>query len=43
MKQIQTEHYTFTEIGGVGEMIYKAVRFPEYVPEYNHASNAHVR
>lgn len=38
MKQIQTEHYTFTEIGGVGEMIYKAVRFPEYVPEYNHAS-----
>lgn len=20
MKQIQTEHYTFTEIGGVGEM-----------------------
>ena len=32
MKQIQTEHYTFTEIGGVGEMIYKAVHFPEYVP-----------
>lgn len=38
MKQIPTEHYTFTEIGGIGEMIYKAVRFPEYIPEYNHDS-----
>lgn len=38
MKQIPTEYYTFTEIGGIGEMIYKAVRFPEYLPEYNHAS-----
>lgn len=37
MKQIPTDFYTFTEIGGVGEMVYKAVRFPEYVPEYNHA------
>lgn len=35
MKQIATEFFTFTEIGGVGEMIYRAVRFPEYVPEYD--------
>ncbi|MBQ3431962.1 MAG: CGNR zinc finger domain-containing protein [Clostridia bacterium] len=35
MKAIPTEYYTFTEIGGVGEMIYKAVRFPEYVSEYS--------
>ena len=38
MKQIPTDSYTFAEIGGVGEMVYKAVRFPEYLPEYNHAS-----
>ena len=33
MKQISTDSYTFTEIGGVGEMIYKAVQSPGYVPE----------
>lgn len=38
MKEIPTESFTLTEIGGVGEMIYKAVRFPEYVPVYNHES-----
>lgn len=38
MKQIPTDFYTFTEIGGVGEMVYKAVKFPEYVPEYNHVA-----
>ena len=38
MKQLPTEMFTITEIGGVGEMVYKAVRFPEYLPEYNHAS-----
>jgi hypothetical protein len=37
MKQIPTEFFSITEIGGVGEMIYKAVRFPECVPEYDHA------
>jgi hypothetical protein len=36
MKQIPTEFFSITEIGGVGEMIYKAVRFPECVPEYDH-------
>lgn len=30
MKQIPTEFYSLTEICGVGEMIYKALRFPEY-------------
>ena len=38
MKEIPTDFYTFTEIGGVGEMVNKAVEFPEYVPEYNHAT-----
>ena len=38
MKEIPTDFYTFTEIGGVGEMVYKAVKFAEYVPEYNHAT-----
>lgn len=42
MKQLQTEYFTFTEIGGVGEMIYRAVRFPEYVPEYDHAAKEDV-
>ena len=37
MKYIPTEFYSITEIGGVGEMVYKAVRFPECVPEYDHA------
>ena len=37
MKQIPADYYSFTEIGGVGEMVYKAVRFPEYVPEYDYA------
>lgn len=36
MKQLPTEMFTITEIGGVGEMVYKAVRFPECVPEYDH-------
>ena len=35
MKMIPTDFYSFTEIGGVGEMIYKAVRFPDYLPEYD--------
>lgn len=35
MKQLPTEMLTFTEIGGVGEMIYKAVRFPEYCWEFD--------
>lgn len=36
MKRLPTESLSFTEIGGVGGMIYKAVRFPEFVPEYDH-------
>jgi hypothetical protein len=36
MKQLPTEFFSFTEIGGVGEMVYKAVRFPECVPQYDH-------
>ena len=36
MKRISTEMFTFTEIGGAGEMIYKAVRFPEYYWEFDH-------
>lgn len=42
MKQIPTEFYTFTEIGGVGEMVYKAVRFPEYVPQHDYEEKADV-
>ena len=38
MGQSAVDYFTFTEVGGVGEMVYKAVRFPEYVPEYNHAT-----
>ena len=34
MKMIPTDFYSFTEIGGVGEMIYKAVRFPDYLPGF---------
>lgn len=33
MKKIPKDFLTFTEIGGIGEIIYKAVRFPEYVAE----------
>ena len=40
MKQIPTEYYTFTKIDGMGEMI--TVRFPDYVPEYNHAEKKDV-
>ena len=36
MKQIPTDFFSITEIGGVGEMVYKAVRFPECVPEYDY-------
>ena len=42
MKQIPTDFYTFTEIGGVGEMVYKAVRFPEYVPQHDYEEKADV-
>jgi hypothetical protein len=42
MKRIPTDLYSFTEIGGVGEMIYKAVRFPEYLPEYDYTSEQFV-
>ena len=31
MKKLPVENLSFVEIGGVGEMIYKAVRFPEYI------------
>ena len=34
MKKLPVDFFSFTEIGGVGEMIYKAVRFPEYVVEW---------
>ena len=34
-KQLPIEAFTLTEIGGVGEMIYRAARFPEYVYEYD--------
>lgn len=37
MKQLPTEMFTITEIGGVGEMIYKAVRFPDYYWDYDHS------
>ncbi len=39
MKQLTTDFFSFTEIGGVGEMIYKAVRFPECVPVHDHERN----
>lgn len=35
MKQLPVDFLGFTEIGGVGEMIYTAVRFPAYVAEYD--------
>lgn len=37
MKQITTDFFSITEIGGVGKMVYKAVRFPECVRGYDHA------
>lgn len=33
MKKLPVDNLSFVEIGGVGEMIYRAIRFPEYVPE----------
>ena len=42
MKKLPVENLGFTEIGGVGEMIYRAVRFPEYVPEYDENSEEQV-
>lgn len=33
MKKLSVDNLSFGEIGGVGEMVYRAVRFPEYIPE----------
>lgn len=38
MKKLPVENLGFVEIGGVGEMIYRAVRFPEYIPDYEEDS-----
>ena len=35
MKKLPVENLGFVEIGGVGEMIYRAVRFPEYITDYD--------
>ena len=35
MKRLPVENFGFVEIGGVGEMVYRAVRFPGYVPDYD--------
>lgn len=35
MKQLSVDSLGFAEIGGVGEMVYKAVHFPEYITETN--------
>ena len=35
MKRLPIENFGFVEIGGVGEMVYRAVRFPEYIPDYD--------
>ncbi len=35
MKQLPVINLSFVEIGGVGEMVYRALRFPEYVPDYD--------
>jgi hypothetical protein len=35
MKKLPVENLSFVEIGGVGEMVYRAVRFPEYVQDYD--------
>ena len=37
MKKLPVEQFTLTAIGGTGEMIYKAVRFPEYYYDYDHS------
>ena len=34
MKRLSIENIGFTEIGGIGEMKYTAVKFPEYVIDY---------
>ena len=39
MKQLPVDFLGFTEIGGVGEMIYTAVRFPAYVAEPDEQGN----
>jgi len=33
MKKLEVDNISFGEIGGVGEMVYRAVRFPAYIPE----------
>jgi len=33
MKSLPVDNFGFVEVGGVGEMIYKAVRFPSYSPD----------
>ena len=43
MKQLPTDFLSFTEIGGVGEMIYTAVRFPAYVVEYEHCGDPAIK
>lgn len=43
MKQLPTDFLSFTEIGGVGEMIYTAVRFPAYVSEYEHCGDPAIK
>jgi len=35
MKQLPVINLSFVEVGGVGEMVYRAVRFPEYIPDYD--------
>lgn len=35
MKKLPIENLGFVEIGGVGEMVYRAVRFPEYILDYD--------
>lgn len=34
MKRLSIENIGFTEIGGIGEMKYTAVKFPEYIVDY---------
>lgn len=42
MKQIPVDAFTLTEVGGVGDMIYRVVHFPEYVPEYDEETSGDV-
>ncbi len=35
MKSLPVDNLGLVEIGGVGEMIYQAIRFPAYCPEYD--------